>query len=238
MARMPRVVVPLIPHHITQRGNARRFILASPDERNVYLDLLQQAAALHEVSIIGYSLMSNHVHLVAIPQQPNALAAALKQTHGRYAAFWNARHGSSGHVWQGRFYSCPLDLTHLWLALRYTELNPVRAGLVRDPELWAWSSASAHCGRSQPPPWMHMRPWDARWTSLNWRQYLSAGEVETDRVAIRQCTHTGRPLGAPPFIHSLELLTQRQLTPQPGGRRAKQTKQTGDRRDVPQFSPK
>jgi hypothetical protein len=72
--------------------------------------------------------MSNHVHLVAVPQTPQALSQALKQAHGRYAAYWNAQQSSTGHVWQGRFYSCPLDVSHLWKALRYVELNPVRRG--------------------------------------------------------------------------------------------------------------
>jgi putative transposase len=93
--------------------------------------------------------MSNHVHLIAIPGKVDVMGRALKDTHGRYAAYWNAFHRSSGHVWQGRFYSCPLDESHLWKALRYTELNPVRAGLVAKAERWEWSSAAAHCGVPQ-----------------------------------------------------------------------------------------
>jgi len=67
----------------------------------------------------------------------------MKQRHGRYASYWNARQASSGHAWQGRFYSCHLDEAHLWKGLRYVELNPVRAGLVTSAELWLWSSAAA-----------------------------------------------------------------------------------------------
>lgn len=130
MARLARVVAVDVAHHVTQRGNARQFILTSDAERMVYLDLLRQAAQLYSLSVIGYCLMSNHVHLVVIPRKAAAMANALKQAHGRYAAFWNATHASSGHVWQGRFYSFPLDSGHLWEALRYAELNPVRARLV------------------------------------------------------------------------------------------------------------
>src|SRR5205085_8487267 len=110
-------------------GNARQFILCSDAERLVYLDLLREHLQLYEL-LLGYCLISNHVHLVVVPRNAEALAVILRQTHGRYASFWNAAHKSSGHVWQGRFYSCPLDNDHLWMALRYTELNPVRAGLV------------------------------------------------------------------------------------------------------------
>ena len=124
--RFARVVALEVAHHITQRGNARRFVLETDTERGVYLDLLQQGIQRHGVALIGYCLMSNHVHLVAVPQSKDALARSLKQTHGRFASYWNAVNGSSGHVWQGRYYSCPLDDNHLWEALRYIELNPVR----------------------------------------------------------------------------------------------------------------
>src|SRR6185312_4077801 len=136
-----------------------------------------------------------HVHLVVIPQKPHALAVAFKQTHGRYASYWNASHRSSGHAWQGRFYSCPLDTTHLWEALRYAERNPVRAGLVSKPEEWPWSSAAAHCGIADPDACLTMEPWSAQWTIARWRDFLSQGETESQLSAIRQATHTGRPLG-------------------------------------------
>jgi putative transposase len=129
VARLARVIAVDVPHHVTQRGNARQFLLHSDAERLVYLDLLRYYSQLHSLSVLGYCLMSNHVHLVVIPHSKEALALAMKQTHGRYASYWNARRTSSGHAWQGRFYSCPLDSPHLWEALRYAELNPVRAGM-------------------------------------------------------------------------------------------------------------
>src|SRR5580658_5444996 len=78
---------------------------------------------------------------------------ALKETHGRFASYWNAVHHSTGHVWQGRYYSCPLDEPHLWEALRYTESHPVRASLVTRAECWNWSSATAHCGADATEAW-------------------------------------------------------------------------------------
>jgi len=114
-----------------------------------------------------------------------ALASAFKQAHGRFASYWNASHRSSGHAWQGRFYSCPLDTTHLWEALRYAELNPVRAGLVSKPEEWPWSSAGAHCGIVQPDPSLAMEPWRAQWTAARWRDFLGVGETESQLEAIR-----------------------------------------------------
>lgn len=103
---------------MTQRGNARRYILDSDADRMVYLSLLREYVTLYELSLLGYCLMSNHVHLVAIPQKKFSLALACKQTHGRYASYWNVGHKSTGHAWHGRFYSCPMDESHLWAALR------------------------------------------------------------------------------------------------------------------------
>jgi len=194
MARLGRVVVANIPHHVTQRGNARQFILASDAERLVYLDLLHEHVQLYELSVLGYCLMSNHVHLVVVPQKLEALAVTLKQTHGRYASFWNAAHKSSGHVWQGRFSSCPLDNDHLWVALRYAEPNPVRAGLVARAEAWPWSSASAHSGGPDSDSLLEIDAWNKRWSAARWRDYLAAGETKAQLKAVRQCTHTGRPL--------------------------------------------
>ena len=146
MARFARVIAVGVPHHITQRGNARRFILQDEADRKVYLDLLRQSAEQHGVALIGYCLMSNHVHLVAVPRKADVLARTLKETHGRFASYCNALHHSTGHVWQGRYYSCPLDEPHLWEALRYTELKPVRASLVARAECWDWCGCSLCSG--------------------------------------------------------------------------------------------
>lgn len=136
MARMARVAVAGVAYHVTQRGNGRQFLLDSDAERLVYIDLLRAAARSEGLSVMGYCLMSNHVHLVGVPERAESLARALQSTHGRYASYWNAAHRVCGHAWQGRFYSCPLDEGHLWRALRYVELNPVRAGIAAEAAAW------------------------------------------------------------------------------------------------------
>jgi putative transposase len=103
------------------------------------MDLLASTHEEQQVTLVGYCLMSNYVHLVAIPRKPQGMALAMNHTQGRYASYWKVRHKSSGHGWQGRFYFCPLDDTHFWAALPYVELNPVRAGLIGDPEAWPGS---------------------------------------------------------------------------------------------------
>jgi putative transposase len=218
MARFPRVVVVDVPHHVTQRGNARQIILATHADRLIYMALLREYAQLYRLSLLGYCLMSNHVHLIAVPHTETALAESLKQAHGRYAAYWNGQQSSTGHVWQGRFYSCPLDEGHLWEGLRYVELNPVRAGMVEEPQLWAWSSAAAHCGFASPDPILEMRHWTNRWTVAEWRCFLAGSASRAELGALRRFTHTGRPLGTDEFVAGLESTMLRPLALRKRGR--------------------
>jgi putative transposase len=218
MARMARVVAAGVPHHVTQRGNARQFMLASAAERAIYLELLEEQLRAQPVSVLGYCVMSNHVHLIAVPETAEALGSALRQAHGRYASYWNATHRSSGHVWQGRYYSCPLDESRVWTALRYVERNPVRAGLVARPEDWEWSSAAAHCGGAAAAVWLDRRRWEKLWSVAAWQQYLAEGEAREEMLAIRRATHTGKPWGETGFIEALERSLQRRLIPNKGGR--------------------
>ncbi len=221
MARLARVLSTNTPFHITQRGNARQFIFQTDDDHLVYLDLLRTACRLHHLAPVGYCLMSNHVHLIAVPRLPHSLPLALKHTHGRYATYFNARYGSSGHVWQGRYYSCPLDTPHLWTALRYTESNPVRARMVTHAEDYRWSTAAAHCGLTALDAWLDPDLFAAVWTPALWRGYLTE-EAEEQLAEIRQNTHTGRPPGSPDFVANLEQLLRRNLAPAKGGRPPKE----------------
>ena len=161
--------------------------------------------------------MSNHVHLIAVPAKADGLARTTKDPHGRFASYWNAIHHSSGHVWQGRYYSCPLDESHLWRALRYTELNPVRACLVATADGWGWSSAAIHCGAGTTERWLAMNQWRERWTAETWRAYLEEGVGEEELSAIRRRTFSGRPLGSTEFTQKLERETKRCLTLQKRG---------------------
>jgi len=96
MPRIARVVIADVAHHVTQRGNGRQFLLSSDTERLVYLDLLRQVLKERQLSVLGYCLMSNHVHGVVTPRQAEDLACTFQQVHGRYAAYWNAAHAACG----------------------------------------------------------------------------------------------------------------------------------------------
>ena len=144
MPRRPRIIIPGIAHHVTQRGNNRQQVFYSDDQRRFYLHLLTRHATRYRVRILGYCLMTNHVHLVVVPECQNSLARTFGTMHAEYALALNQAAERTGHLWQNRFFSCPLDVWHLENAMRYVELNPVRAGLAVMPWDWPWSSARAH----------------------------------------------------------------------------------------------
>ncbi len=149
MARSARIVVPDLPHHVTQRGNRREPIFFEPGDEGRYLTLLAFETRRYGVAVWAYCLMPNHVHLILTPTDDSGLARAIGQTHRRYTAMINARQGWSGHLFQARFASVVMDESHLLTAFRYIALNPVRARLAARAEDWPWSSVRAHlAGRS------------------------------------------------------------------------------------------
>ena len=133
MARIARVVVPDIPHHITQRGNRRQKTFFCDEDYHEYLALMTASCEQHNVAIWSYCLMPNHVHLIAVPQTEDGLQRALGEAHRRYTRHINFRENWRGHLWQERFASFPMGENHLLAAARYIELNPVRAHMVEDP---------------------------------------------------------------------------------------------------------
>jgi putative transposase len=213
MPRRPRVIVPGVAHHVTQRGNNRQTVFHSSADRRFYLELLGRHATHYGARILGYCLMPNHIHLIAVPERDDSLARALGCTHSEYALALNQAQGRSGHVWQNRFFSCLLDTSHLLLALRYVELNPVRAGLTPEPWGWPWSSARAHALELAQDPVLDCR-WEeyfGRWDFGEWREILSAGMSGGECDSLRRATHTGEPLGSREFVTALERQSGRRL---------------------------
>ena len=152
--------------------------------------------------------MPNHIHLVAIPEEPDSLAIALRRTHGRYAQYFNARKLRSGHLWQNRFFSCALDRAHLWAALRYVERNPVRAGLVQRPGEYAWSSAAAHLGEKDRFRILDLEFWQEVGGLPVWRDLLAQPEDSDALKQIRRATHAGQPLGDEELKRRITLLSR------------------------------
>ncbi len=153
--------------------------------------------------------MSNHVPLIAVPGRPDSLAVLFRRVHGRYAQYLNARRHRSGHLWQNRFFSCPLEQTHLWTALRYVELNPVRAGLVQKAGEYRWSSAAVHLGAKDRSRILDLEFWDGQGGAERWRSLLATPEEQLQLRMLRACTYAGRPFGDEPFVAQMEERFQR-----------------------------
>ncbi|MEA3052644.1 MAG: REP-associated tyrosine transposase [Sphingomonadales bacterium] len=189
MPRSARLVLPEIPHHVTQRGSrCERTFLVEADYA-FYLELLRHWCRKAGTAIWAWCLMPNHVHLILVPAGVDGLRAALAPLHRRYSWEINQREGWHGHLWQDRFASFPMDEAHLHACLAYVELNPVRARLVARPEDWKWSSARSHLGLA-PPGLVDLDP--ARARIDDWRSFLDAGLDEADHKAIRAAERSGR----------------------------------------------
>jgi putative transposase len=218
MPRIARVVAEGVPHHVTQRGNARQQVFHCAEDYALYKDLLWRYAAESGLALWAYCLMPNHVHLICAPESGRSLAAALGRTHADYARYFNISGRSCGHVWQARFYSCPMDWGHCWQAMAYVERNPVRAGMVGEAAEYRWSSAAAHMGLAA-EPMLDLRSWQAEYDAVRWAEALRTS-VEEECIAerVREATLRGRPLGPEAFVQSLERITGRRLQPNPPGR--------------------
>ena len=230
MPRFARFVMPGCAHHVTQRGNNRQDVFFVDDDRPVYLAVLAQQAEKFGLEVLGYCLMSNHLHLIAVPQQAESLAKAVGRTHFLYTQYVNRLHGRVGHLWQNRFYSCPLDEEHFWEALRYVERNPVRAKLVRRAWRYRWSSAAAHCGQPDRSGLLDMAKWAKLSRGWDWSAALT--EPQDDEVVsrLRLGTSRGRPVGSEKFLSKLERLAGRRLRPLAVGRPPKKRRATAKRR--------
>jgi putative transposase len=219
MSRIARVVVPGLPHHVTQRGNGRQATFLSDEDRLVYLDLLRGHRRQYGLRIWAYCLMNNHIHLLAVPEGEDSLAHTLGRTHADYARYWNARRRSCGHVWQARFYSCPLEDDQIWTVARYVEMNPVRAGLVEEAERWPWSSAQAHLVERDVSGLLELSFWASQYDGARWSRVLRSGvEDEAWQQRLVESTLSGRPLGSETFIDRLERQLGASLRPKPPGR--------------------
>lgn len=227
MARLARIVIPGVAHHVTQRGNRRLPVFFSDDDRELYLALLAEAARASGTACLAWCLMDNHVHLILVPEREDGLRATLGEAHRRYTRHVNFREGWRGHLFQGRFASYPMDDAHLMAAVRYVELNPVAARMVARAEDWPWSSARSHLAgkRAADDPLTdvaalgrHVRNWRALLRhGLEAAGLDEGGEAVAESIEAR--LRTGRPLAEPEWIVAQEAASGRALAPRRRGRK-------------------
>ena len=217
MPRMPRLVVPGYPHHVTQRGNRRQRTFFNTDDYQAYLEYISIAKANAGCDIWAYCLMPNHVHFVIVPEHEDSLALLFQEAHRCYTRRINFREKWRGHLWQERFHSFVMDEPHLNATVKYVELNPVSARLCETAEDWRWSSVHAHLN-STDDELVSVKPMLEKFP--RWAEYLAETDSEYMRQSIRMHTRTGRPLGSEKFIEKLEALTGKSLMPQKPGRKS------------------
>ena len=219
MPRLPRAVFAGLPHHITQRGNRREPVFFSDEDRQVYLLWLKEYADKHQVEVLAYCLMTNHVHLIAVPATTDGLQQTLKPLHMRYAQRFNRQRDWKGHVWQGRFFSSPLDVAYLWAAMRYVECNPVRAGMAERAEDYRWSSAASHCCQRTDALLKPGSIWQQQFAAIgDWSAWLAQIDDAESLKTLRLHADKGLPCGDDGFVAKLGGMAGRSLAPKPCGR--------------------
>jgi len=219
MPAFARLVIPGIPYHVTQRGNYRQDIFEADRDRETYLGYVASAASAYGLELHGWCLMTNHVHWVVLPKHEMAMAESFRRAHSRFASYVNRQHKrAAGHLWQGRYYSCPLDEEHFFTALRYVERNPVRAGLVRSPAAYQWSSARARLGLAPAPDYFQTYLWAASFSGQEWAELLTDEPGAEKEDQVRASTRQGKPCGTGTFVERIEATAGRDLRVRAVGR--------------------
>ena len=201
MARLPRLTIPGFPHHVIQRGNDRRDIFVDDADRARYLAALRDISAAVGLAVHAYVLMPNHVHLLVTPENPGDVGRVVQSLGRRYVRWFNDRHGRTGALFEGRYRSTVVEADRYLLAcMRYIEMNPVRAGLVQEPDEFRWSSHAHHAGQSvdplindHPVYWaLGNTPFERQAT---YRLLFDHSASDDELTAIRRSTHGGWLLG-------------------------------------------
>lgn len=201
MPRSARVIVPGYAYHLVMRGNQRASVFFEDSDYRQYLLWLAEYSREYGMRVWAYCLMPNHVHLVVLPENASAPGNILRALQMRHTQRINQTKGSSGHLWQGRFYSCALDDEHLQAAVRYVERNPVRAQLADHAQDFMWSSARPHCGLRRDPVLSDDLPVLDR--IPDWAHWLADDDDSRMMARLREATRRCRPCGSDDFVARL-----------------------------------
>lgn len=224
MARQPRLTLPGYPYHVIQRGNNKQAIFATAADYSVWLDLLEENAKKFDVAIHSYVLMSNHFHLLATPQTADGLPKMMQAVGRSYVRYFNDAHGRSGTLWEGRYKSTLIETDRYLLAcMAYIDLNPVRAGLVAQPQDYPWSSHHHYLGvRIDRLITPHALYWELGNTPFAreaaYAELVQSGINPVQQAAITQATLNGWALGEADFLADLQKKTKRRVVKAAAGR--------------------
>lgn len=223
MARLARLSVPGVTQHVIQRGNNRQAIFFEREDYRLYLALLREFSAAFSCDIHAYVLMTNHVHLLVTPQQENGLSQMMQFIGRRYVRHVNDTYQRSGTLWEGRFRASMLDSdAYLMACMRYIELNPLRARMVRKVENYPWSSyhRNALGERSELIRSHDLYVGLGPTPELRQKAYAASFRTNADddmHEEIRKATQGGWALGPEKFQKQIAKVTKSRVTPLPRG---------------------
>ena len=217
MPRKPRFFLPDISAHIVQRGHSRDPVFFGNDDYRAYLDWLAEGAGRYHCAIHAYVLMTNHVHILATPQDKQGISRMMQYVGRRYVPYINHTYGTSGSIWEGRYKASLIDgEQYLLTCMRYIELNPVSADMTRSPGQYRWSSYRANAqGMTDPMVTPHQLYFDLGRTRENrvgaYKALFKAHVDEADLNDMRDALQTGTPLGSAYFRQKIEQRLDRKL---------------------------
>jgi putative transposase len=224
MARLPRLILPNLPHVVIQRGNDNQTIFRDDEDHRRFLGWLRESAKAYRVAIHAYVLMPNHLQLLATPADEEGLAAMMQKVGRLYVPWFNNKYGRSGTLFQGRFRTSVVDPQEYFLTcVRYIELHPVRSQLAYTPLDYPWSSYPHHAGvRPDPLVTDHALYWGLGNTPFQ-REAAYIGLAEQglgseELALIDTALAKGWPVASHAFKAELERKTKRQILPAKRGR--------------------
>ncbi len=206
MARIPRIEALDYPHHVIQRGNRNQDTFFNEQDMMEYLEILKLQKKLFGFDVWAYCLMSNHVHLIVVPRREGSMIQGIAETNRLYTRMINFRYGWRGYLWQGRFKSFVMDGNYLLEAVRYVEMNPVKANIRKKAEDYKYSSACSHIYKIKNEILDDFYLLDE---VSEWRMYLNKATSEEITEEMKKSELTGRPLGSKVFLEKLENLLGR-----------------------------
>jgi putative transposase len=198
MPRTARASVGGICYHAINRGNGRTRVFHDETDYRSFVELLAPATDRVPMRIVGGCLMPNHFHWVLWPREDGDLSTFMQWLLTSHVRRHHRRHGTDGHVWQGRFKAFPIQSDgHLLTVLRYVERNALRAGLVARAEEWPWSSLAWRPPGVSGPVRLDEGPTER---PSRWVQFVNAPQNEEELTALRRCVNRGTPFGSETWI--------------------------------------
>lgn len=233
MARLPRYSVPGQPQHIIQRGNNRQEIFITEADYQFFQNALIEAIETYGLQVHAYIWMTNHIHILATPEYDYSVSKVMQSVGRRYVQYFNHIYNRSGTLWEGRYRATVVDSERYFLTvMRYIELNAVRAGMVKDPMDYPWSSYGLNADSALGMNYGWLTP-HAEYLRLGagsperraaYRGLFERVISRDDLARIRNDTHKGWALGGSQFQSKIESLSQRQAASKGIGRPRKKEK--------------